>query len=261
LPEPLIEDPGALPDQGVLGRLALRDLAAIAGSEARPENSVRILVNGAESFGAMLDLIRSAEADVRLENFIFRKDAVGQVFAEELRGRADGGVRVRVLHDPFGALMARRRPADLFLRESGVDVRLFNVPLPRLRSRRLGRDHRKLVAADGREVVIGGICLADPWAGNCIRHCTWRDSALYVRGPVAQQAARSFENTWKFGWRLSRRCKVPADSWVLGEPLQAGRVPARLVSDLGQRRLTLPLLERAIDAASTEWTCPDFVDG
>jgi cardiolipin synthase len=257
----LIRDPGALPDHGVLAESVLRDLAEIAGSEARPHNSVRVLVNGTESLGAMLELLRAARREVRLENFIFRADAVGMVFAAELRARADQGVRVRVMHDPLGALMARRRPVDISFRGSEVQVRLFNLPLPSRRSRHLGRDHRKLLVADGSRAVIGGMCLADVWAGNCVRHCTWRDSALYVEGPVAHDAAQAFESTWKYGWQLSRSRDTPETPSGLGVPLQAGRVPARLIADLGSARSTLPLLERVINAARAEVliTSPYFI--
>ncbi|MEX1258517.1 MAG: phosphatidylserine/phosphatidylglycerophosphate/cardiolipin synthase family protein [Gemmatimonadota bacterium] len=245
----------------MLAAAVLRDLASIAGSEARAENAIRILVNGTESFGAMLEMVRTAACDLRLENFIFRKDAVGGVFAEELRVRGEAGVRVRVLHDPVGAVMARRRPVDLFFRGSPVAVRLFNVPLTGRGSRHLGRDHRKLVLADRSRMVIGGICLADPWAGNCIRHCTWRDSALYVEGRVAGDAAAAFEEGWKHGWQLFRG---PNGAEVEGErrpSRQAGGIPARLVADLGRSRRTLPLLERVIDAAEAEVliTTPYFI--
>ncbi len=250
-PHPTIRDAGALSGEGVLAPSVQRDIAGVTGSPLRGGHAVRILSDGTDSFGAMLDLVRTAREDIRFENFIFRADAVGRVFASELRARDDEGVRVRVVHDPVGALMAGKRPIDLLFRGSTVEVRLFNLEFPTLESRRLGRDHRKLVLADGSRMIAGGICLADPWVGNCVRHCTWRDSAVLVEGAAAADAAAAFDEVWGLSRRLFGR---PSRSELRPPRPQRheGDIPVRVIADLGRSRPTARVIERSIEAARRE---------
>lgn len=241
-----------MPSTGVLAPSVLADLAAITGSALRGGNAVRLLADGMDSFGAMLDLVATSADSIRLENFIFRADSVGRAFAEALRKRAEAGVHVQVLHDPVGALMAGRRPADVLFRGSSAQVGLYNLPVPGVHRRELGRDHRKLVAADGREMVAGGICLADPWAGNCIRHCTWRDSAVQVRGPAVADAAAAFDEAWRHSSRLLRTPAQPPGRPEATATARAGEVRVRIVTDIGARRTTRRVLERVIGAAERD---------
>lgn len=74
---------------------------------------MRLLFDGVQSYTAMLDLVESARAEALFENFIFRNDAVERAFAAALRHRAEEGVDVRILHDPFGSLMSLRAPIGL----------------------------------------------------------------------------------------------------------------------------------------------------
>lgn len=101
-------------------------------------------------------------------------------------------------------------------------------------------------------MVAGGICLADPWVGNCVRHCTWRDSAVYVEGPAAGAAAETFDEMWRLGRRA-----IPGPEHGAGHPVApgdpaAGEVLVRLVTDLGSSRRTGAMLERVVEAARRE---------
>jgi cardiolipin synthase A/B len=247
-PQTWFSEPGDLPKRGATSPEVLRDLDRLTGASPTTANSVRILSDGADSFGAMLEIVRAAVSQIRFENFIFRFDTVGHAFAQELRLRAREGVSVRVLHDPAGALMTGGRSAGLLFRGSRAEVGLFNVGLPTRRRRSLGRDHRKMVVSDSGQLVAGGICLADAWAGNCVRHCTWRDSAVHVKGPAARVAAAAFDETWKYA--LIHRSGRGAAEAVRPSEGHQGDVPVRILSNLGARRPTLAVLERVIAAAS-----------
>lgn len=246
---PWIDDPGPIARVGPMSASVEQRLRKITEASPTDGNEVRILSDGADSFGAMLELVRAARMDIRFENFIFRSDTVGRAFARELRLRAEDGLRVRVLHDPAGALMARRPPVDLLFRGSTVEVGLFNLGFPTKRRRSLGRDHRKLVVVDEEQMIAGGICLADAWAGNCIRHCTWRDSAIHVRGPAAQVARKAFDQAWAHAQGVKRRRPIEYGHVDGSDRVSHGGVGVRILASLGDHRPTLRVLERVIDAA------------
>lgn len=256
-----VSDPGSLEPAGPLAADVQRALSEITRVEPTRDNRVRLLVDGTQSYGAMLDLVESARTDIRFENFIFRDDTVGRAFAQALLDRS-AVADVRVLYDPFGSVMSRRFPIGRRFRDSRVDVRLHNPFRPTRAFLREGRDHRKLVVQDRRRLVAGGMCLADVWSGNCIRHCTWRDSAVLVEGSAARAAAREFDRVWLRGVRRTgpREGSGPGDASVdssavrneLASASKAGGVPVRILAGCpGERRLER-VLTRVFDAAGEE---------
>lgn len=254
-PSPMISKPGSLAPSGPLAPEVLRSLTEIAGLEPTRDNRVRLLVDGTETYGAMLDLVRSARADLRFENFIFRDDTVGRAFASELRDRSVAGPDVRVLYDPFGSIMSRRLPVGRRFRHSPVRVRVYNPIRPTPAFFRQGRNHRKTVVQDGRRLVAGGICLADAWSGNCIRHCTWRDSAVLVEGSAAFEAADEFDLVWLRSTPLFRRAHGGAgiDRGADRGPARGfGAVPVRILSGHPRERRLERVLAHVFDAAREE---------
>ncbi|HKP75586.1 MAG TPA: phosphatidylserine/phosphatidylglycerophosphate/cardiolipin synthase family protein [Longimicrobiaceae bacterium] len=217
---------------------------------------MRLLLDGSESYGAMLDLVEEAREEVLFENFIFRGDAVGLAFAAALRRRAEEGVRVRVLHDPFGALMSRRAPIGFHFHGSPAWVRVYNPPRPTPAFFRDGRDHRKLVVQDRRRAVVGGLCLADAWMGNCVERCTWRDSAVLVEGAAAGEVAAEFDRMWGRGRSFTPRIAPKGvETAPLAAPATAappGDVPVRVLPDEPGARRTERVLVHGLDSARSE---------
>jgi cardiolipin synthase len=168
-----------------------------AGSRPIPGNRVTPLIDGEAAYAAMRETIIGARQWVHFENYIIRSDVVGWQFAELLAARAKEGIRVRVLYDWLGSLGTSRRYWR-FLRQAGVEVRAFNpfkvVNIVGVFS----RNHRKLVSADGRRAVMGGLCIGCEWTGDGTPGSEpWRDSAIDVEGPAAAVLDRTFEVTWK----------------------------------------------------------------
>lgn len=174
-----------------------RALDRAAGDRPIPGNAIGLLFDGPETFEAMLELIRRATRWIHFDNYIIRDDATGRRFADALIARARDGVRVRLSSDWLGSFGTGRRFWNT-LREAGVAVRLFNRPrlfdLPSL----LSRNHRKLVVADGRTAIVGGLCIGDEWAGDPDRgRPPWRDTAVRIEGPAAAAVDGAFARTWR----------------------------------------------------------------
>ena len=89
-----ISESGDLVPVGPLSLEAQRKMRVLTGLEPTTDNRVRLLVDGAQSYEAMLDIVEGSEREVLFENYIFRADELGRGFADALRRRAEEGVGV-----------------------------------------------------------------------------------------------------------------------------------------------------------------------
>ena len=225
-----------------------RALDRASGSPAIPGNAVTLLIDGTEAYPAMLDIIARAERWIHFENYIIRSDGTGWRFAEALAAKARAGVRVRVLADWLGSF-ATSGSYWRFLREAGVDVRIFQPfsygdPLLNL-----SRDHRKLVAIDGAEAIIGGFCIGDEWTGDPSKEILpWRDTGVWIKGPAAAALDASFARSWGVSGDA-----VPSEERP-GRIAEAGDAAVRVVAgEPGQARTYRLLTAVASGAVSRLW--------
>jgi cardiolipin synthase A/B len=198
-----------------------RGLRRATEAELVAGNAAELLVDGTAAYPAMLELIRSAERRIHLENYIVRDDAVGRAFAEALVERSHAGVEVRLLYDALGSLGTPSAYWNL-LKEAGCEVRpwgtLLRKPWALLR-----REHRKLLLVDGRAAVVGGLCIGCEWSAADGRQECWRDTAVRLEGPVAREIDRSFLEMWR---RAGGSAPEPL---LLPLAADAGSVAARVV--------------------------------
>jgi cardiolipin synthase len=179
----------------VTDRLA-RALDRASAARLIPGNAVRHFPDSPAALDAMLALVASARRTVHFENYIIRGDRTGRRFAAVLAERAGAGVRVRVLYDALGSIATRRRFWNE-LRRAGAEVRAFRPLLASGPFEVLSRDHRKLVVVDGREAMLGGLCIGDEWAGDPARgRLPWRDTMVSVCGPAVAALEGSFARVW-----------------------------------------------------------------
>lgn len=94
---PKLTHPGEIASRGPLAPSVLAALEMITGEPAVPAHRVHLLVDGAQAFGAMFGLLEKAQREILVENFIFRGDVVGTVFAATLEARAESGVDVQIV--------------------------------------------------------------------------------------------------------------------------------------------------------------------
>ena len=182
---------------GTLRLLAGQALSRAAGAPLVGGNRVRLLVDGGDHFDAWAAMIGAARRYVLVENYIISDDAVGRRIRDLLVERARAGVQVALIHDWFGTLGQAGHAFFAPLREAGVAVRVFN-PL-RLDSPLgwVGRDHRKLVVADGAAASISGVCIARRWLGDPARGIPpWRDTGVLIEGPAVADVEASFRDSW-----------------------------------------------------------------
>jgi cardiolipin synthase len=225
--------------------LTARVLDRTTGGRAIPGNAVQLLRDGPEAFPVMVDLIEAAGCSLGFENYIIRNDATGRRFAAALVAAAGRGVRVRVLYDWLGC---KGTPGRYWraLRKAGVEVRAFNPARLTDLYGSLARNHRKVVVADGRAAVLGGLCIGDEWEGDAVKGTPpWRDTAVLVRGPAAGALAVAFAETWAAGGGT-----IPADE-PIGPASPEGEALVHVIATRPGRARIARLLE-LLSAGSVE---------
>ncbi|MGH7973527.1 MAG: phospholipase D-like domain-containing protein, partial [Limisphaerales bacterium] len=123
---------------------------------------------------------------------IYTAGRLGARFREALCRASQRGLRVRVLVDALGSYAL---PASFWrpLIEAGGEARFFNP----LSFNRLGiRNHRKMLACDGRIAFVGGFNISSEYEGDGITS-GWCDLGLELEGALAPQLAASFEEMFE----------------------------------------------------------------
>jgi cardiolipin synthase len=207
------------PNAGALERhLAIEQ--AVAETTLYADNSVRILQNGAETFPAMFAAIRGAQHYIYLEYYIFEDvSSDATLLSDLLLAKRQAGVEIDLIYDAVGSIST---PIDFIarLQSAGIRVVQFN-PLNPLKAKVHysinDRDHRKLLIADGRLVILGGINLSSSYESGPGSHSTeraaavsrqqtaandgkphevWRDIDVEISGPVVADLEKLFKEHW-----------------------------------------------------------------
>ncbi|MFP3929280.1 MAG: phospholipase D-like domain-containing protein [Desulfobacteraceae bacterium] len=180
-----------------------RELAAISEAVSRRPlvmgNAVEAFYNGEEAFPAMLEAVEGAEESLYLATYILESNATGRSFIDALGRAKDRGVDVRVLLDGIGELYSFSRPGRL-LKERGVPVAKFMPPtlIPPSFNINL-RNHRKILAADGRVAFVGGMNIGDRHLVSAVENPRRvKDVQFRTAGPVVGQIEEVFLEDWAF---------------------------------------------------------------
>ncbi len=183
-----------------LRALADQAFARAAGAPLIAGNRLTLLRNAEENYPAWLEAIAAARERIHFECYIIHDDAAGRQFADALMAKARAGVRVRLIYDWFGALGAASFRYWRQLRRAGVEVRCFNPPRLDSPFGWVSRDHRKMLAVDGRLAFVMGLCVGQAWVGEPARGIPpWRDTGVALEGPAVADVERAFAAVWALG--------------------------------------------------------------
>lgn len=155
-----------------------------------------LFVEGDELYDAMVTSIAAARQRVDLETYIYAGDPVGWRIGNALAAAARRGVLVRLLVDAAGSLFRFSRGLETFLQQNGVTVRWFGRWSWRRPRHFFRRNHRKLLAVDGREAYVGGFNIHRESSRASSGDGRWRDTQVRMEGPLAAEAAALFDQFW-----------------------------------------------------------------
>lgn len=208
--------------------LANQAFSRTAGAPLVGGNRVRLLRDARENYPAWLDAIASARKWIHFESYILYSDRAGRMFAEALAERARAGVTVRVLCDWLGSLNKTSRAYWRGLQSAGIDARLFNPLKLAAPLAALARDHRKMIAVDGRTAFVAGLCVGDQWVGDPGRDIDpWRDTGVSLEGPAVADVEAAFADAW-----AQAGTPLPAEERLVEPVPPVGDVALRVVASM-----------------------------
>jgi len=173
----------------------MRAAEAVTGHPINEGCEVELLINGDRIFPAMLETIKSAEDTLCLETYVYWRGDIATEVAAAVCERAAAGVECRVLVDAVGAANITDGLIDE-MEEAGVQVRRFRPPKLYALRNLANRTHRRLLIADGRVGMTGGVGIAGEWQGDARGPTEWPDTHVRVRGPVVRGMQGAFAEHW-----------------------------------------------------------------
>lgn len=171
-------------------------------------NSTELLVDGEQTYEAILAAIAQAQDYILFQFYIIHDDDSGRRFLRALTEKAQQGVQVYVLYDGIGSSRLTRRYLNE-LSNSGVQAAKFRSTKGRGNPFQINfRNHRKIVVVDGAIAFIGGFNIGDEYVGKDPKFGKWRDTHLSLRGPSVECLQISFLKDWY--WATG---KIPETRW------------------------------------------------
>ncbi len=170
-------------------------------------NRTTILRDGPAAFHAIFAAIAAARQRVDLEYYILENvTSEGVALADLLVRKRGEGVAINVIYDSFGSSATS---ADFLARltAAGVATVPFNPVNPLAAGLAYApnhRDHRKILVADGKLAIIGGVNLSADYQSNPSSSGSataevaprWRDTDLQIEGPAVTELAALFAAHW-----------------------------------------------------------------
>ena len=165
-------------------------------------NKIDVLLNGEQTFPAMLKAIRDARKSITYAQYLYQDGAIAYELAEAFAERCRAGLTVKLLLDSHGG---GKIPEDIpqLLTDSGCQlewfrrVRLFQFITPWELLNYNYRNHRRILVIDGTLGFTGGHGVAEEWTGDGRTDGKWRDTDVRIEGPLVQQLQAAFVESWR----------------------------------------------------------------
>ncbi len=176
--------------QPLVDRVVSRPL--LPGSKLTP------LIDGDETFPAMLNAINGAQNTINLASYIFDNDNTGRQFISALEAAQKRGVEVRILVDAAGLRYSFPSAYSRFKQAKLRAVR-FHPSLfpPHVMTINL-RNHRKIMVVDGKLGFTGGVNIRSHHIIKEKHRSPARDLHFKVEGPVVAHLQEVFVDDWHF---------------------------------------------------------------
>ncbi|MFC1516082.1 phosphatidylserine/phosphatidylglycerophosphate/cardiolipin synthase family protein [Thermodesulfobacteriota bacterium] len=165
------------------------DTVLTGGFFSAPGNGagkLELLVDGKEAFDEVLRSIDTARSSIHVQTYIWKDDDTGRQVVTKLKAAADRGVKVTVKKDALGTFFEladtiKGKPSPVFTKAGLRDYRNIDVNVDVFAD----TDHSKYFIVDQKEVIFGGMNIADEY------RMQWHDYMALIR---SARWTAAFEN-------------------------------------------------------------------
>jgi len=134
--------------------------------------------SGDDYFSRLERIILEAKSEIHIQTYIFDYDTIGKKIIVALKKAASHNVKIYILLDGFGSFSFPKEVLN-DLKKNGINIRFFS-PFFSANSLYIGRRlHHKVVVADSKIALIGGINIADKYYGTK-KIAPWLDYAVQL---------------------------------------------------------------------------------
>jgi cardiolipin synthase A/B len=175
-----------------------RMLCAQGVPPPRDGNHCQLLTTGEQAWTTLLETIDSAQRTLHVSTLILGADEIGDEVAARLTRRAQAGVEVRLLMDALFMPYSAGRRLKALQQAGGRTAAFMPVVHLSLTHHANLRLHRKIVVADDRVAIVGGMNLALEYMGPTPLPTRWHDLSARVVGPAVADIAAIFRADWAF---------------------------------------------------------------
>jgi cardiolipin synthase len=225
---------GKVPSVSKIPQITLADTSFFPTIEAHADapivygNRIDILLNGDETFPAMLRDIKKAKQTITFAQYLYEDGPIAYELAQAFADRCRSGVEVNILLDSHGT----NTPAEIpeTMRDAGCHVEYFRrveapqVVFPWKLMRYNYRNHRRILVIDGRIGFTGGYGISAAWMGNGRTPEHWRETNARIEGPLVKNLQAGFAESW-----LETTGILLGDSGYFPRLEPRGKVPAQIV--------------------------------
>ncbi len=190
-------------------------VAATLGEGRKPAgggaNQLALLGQGYDALLLRVHLIRQAKTSIEIQTFIWTNDESGRLVMCELIDAARRGVHVRIIADHMVSAQDPATAAFLATVHPNLEVKHYRPAMDRMKPSMLDnalatlasfrgtnqRMHNKLMVFDRAIMITGGRNIENTYF-DFSPELNFHDRDVLAVGPVAQSAAASFEEYWKY---------------------------------------------------------------
>lgn len=176
----------------------IRYLADIGGFPIYNQTKTDYLPSGEAYLSSLLRDLESAEKYIFMEFFIIEGGEMWDSIHEILQRKTAAGVEVRIIYDDVGCFLRLPRDFAKDLQKEGISCIRFNKFSAFLMATHNNRDHRKLIAIDGKVAYMSGLNLADEYINKISPFGHWKDNGIRLEGPAAWSVTMIFLQMWTF---------------------------------------------------------------
>ena len=218
----------------------IAEFEAATGVRFKDGNSARFLIDGEESFKVKDGLIKNAKKSLLVSTWAFYDDITGYQTSQMLIEKKKQGVDVKVILDNK-VVYSHGSKVVKMMEDAGIEVIRYAD------SERSGDYwHVKMLIADDKYAVVGGMNFGDVYSHKNPDDFKWRDTDVVYSGPAVLESRRIFSRVWNDKVKAAGFPFKTLDPGSDNRDMESG--PARISIMLQDPPKTSPILVSIIKA-------------